>query len=287
MSYVEAYSGKIAGYGRLTLHGLGDAAYDAAVAAYNADHTLWLQQKAAYDQAVAAYAGQSAGQSAEYSIAQGGYQRDLTAWNSESAARTAAVVARSQQQVSNQRLLDNANAAARAAGVVTPAGYPGCVTQAQHNSWQAICNTVNAPVKGLGADPTGPACALALLPVCIPALPAIAPLRPKPVPPAPPPTLIPPAAIRPEPQPPPAPAPSAQPTPTPTGPTPYPSSPSNTPPVLNTGPQPIPSLVPTASPPPTPPSKSGGLISNGLLVVVLAAGGYALYRTFKKPKAAA
>ncbi len=263
MSYARAiaYSGKIAGLGYF--RGLGDAAYDA-------DHALWLQQKAAYDQAVAAFAGQSAGQSSSYAAANAGYQRDLAAWTQESAARVAAVVARQQQQLRNQHAQDNANAAARAAGVVTPPGYPGCVSQSQHNAWQAVCNTVNAPVKGLGADPTGPACALALLPVCPPPLPAIAPLRPKPL-------LTPPAPLRPEPRPPPAPG-----SPTYVA---VPKPAPGTPPVLNTGPQSIPQNVPSASPAPA--SKSGGLLSNGLLVVVLAGTGYALYRTFRKPKAAA
>lgn len=266
MSYAQtnAYSGKIAGLGYGSLRGLGDAAYDA-------DHALWLQQKAAYDKAVAAYAGMSAGQASSYAAANAGYQRDLAAWNAEATAHTAAVVARQQQQLRNQRALDSANAAARAQGVVTPPGYPGCVTQAQHNAWQSVCNTVNTAVKGLGGDPTGSQCALALLPVCPAPLPAIAPLRPKPPPPEPLPTIIPPAALRPEPQP------SSATTPTPS---------SATPPVLNTGPQSIPSNVPSSTSLPPPASKSGGLLSNGLLVVVLAGTGYALYRTFKKPKAA-
>ena len=268
MSYAQtnAYSGKIAGLGYGAFRGLGDAAYDA-------DHALWVQQKAAYDKAMAAYAGMSAGAGASYGIALSNYNRDLTAWNQEATAHTAAVVASQQQKLRNQRVLDNANAAARAAGVVTPAGYPGCVTQAQHNGWQADCSAWSAPVKGLGAAaaPSGPACALALLPVCPSPLPAIAPLRPKPTPPAPPPALTPPAPLRPEPKP-----------PTPAAPH---SSPGK-PPVLNTGPQSIPSNVPSSAPSPAPASKSGGLLSNGLLVVVLAGTGYALYRTFKKPKAA-
>lgn len=243
MSY--AYSGKIAGIGRLG--GLGDAASD-----YAADHAAWLQEKAAFDNAVAAYAAQSAGASAGYAAQQGNYQRDLASWKSEQAAHTAAVLARSKQQLINQKALDAANASARAAGAVIPAGYPGCVAQAQHDNWQQQCLAMSQTVRGLGADPTGSACALALLPVCPPALAALAPLRPQPTPPVQPALGPPPAPLRPEPQPPAA---------TPGG-----------------------ALAPAT---PAAATKSAGMLSNGLILVVVAVGGYALYRTFKKPKAAA
>ena len=268
MSYQLA--GKIAGLGRF--RSLGDT---------TSDHAAWLQEKAAYDKTVAAYAAQSAGQQAGYSMAQAGYLRDLTAWNNEASARSAALVAIQKQQLQNQQAQDRGNAAARAAGVVTPAGYSGCVSQAQHNSWQAACNTVNTTVKGLGADPTGPLCALALLPVCASPIPYPPPLRPKPIPPTPPPALAPPRPLRPEPLPP-ATHPPVVATPA------FAPTPASHPlPVLNTAPQPIPSSLPTPAPTPAAPTKSGGLLSNGLLLVVLGGTGYLLYRTFKKPKAAA
>ena len=270
MSY--AFSGKLAGF-----RGFGDASSAAAVASYNADHAAWLSEKAAYDKAVLAFQGQSAGASSSYAAASAGYNQQLIQWNALATARTAAVVAASKQQVANARLLANANAAARAAGAVTPAGYPGCVSQAQHNAWQSTCDQVRS-IKGLGGDPTGPVCALAMLPVCLPAVTMPAPLPPKPTPPSPPPAIAPPKPLRPEPQPP------AVPAPAPT---------QATPPVLNTGPQSIPSspsdpsLTTAPAPSPKPAAtKSGGLLSNGLLLVVLAGGGYALYRTFKKPKVA-
>jgi hypothetical protein len=240
MSYARAYHGKIAG--------LGD---------YASDHAAWLQEKAGHDNAVAAYAAQSAGAAAGYASQLASYQRDLAAWKAEQAARAAAFVARTQQQLKNQRALDQANAAARAAGAVTPAGYPGCVSQAQHDNWQQTCSAMSQTVRGLGADPTGSACALALLPVCPPALPAIAPLRPQPTPPAQPVLGPPPGDLRPEPMPPAS--------------------------------APVPAITP-GSPGPittTPTKKSAGMLSNGLILVVVAVGGYALYRTFKKPKAAA
>lgn len=276
MSY--AFSGKLAGF-----RGFGDSAsdYAAAVAAYNTDHAAWLNEKSAYDKAVQAFQGMSAGASSSYAAAQAGYNQQLIQWNALATARTAQVVAASKQQVANGKIISAANTAARAAGAVTPAGYPGCVSQAQHNAWQSTCDALRS-VKGLGGDPTGPACALALLPVCLPAVAMPAALPPKPTPPLAPVMPSPPAPLRPEPQPP------AQPAPAPT-----PAPQSSTPPVLNTGPQLIPSSTPTITSTTAPasastpaPTKSGGLLSNGLLLVVLAGGGYALYRTFKKPKAA-
>ncbi len=235
MSY--SFSGKLAGF--------GDAASD-----YAADHAAWLTEQAAYNNAAQAYAAQSAGASSSYAQAQQNYQRDLASWKTEQAAHTAAVLARSKQQLVNQRALDAANTAARAAGAVTPAGYPGCVSQAQHDAWQQQCTMMSQTVRGLGVDPTGSACALALLPVCPPALPAVTPLRPQPTPPVQLSLGPPPAPLRPEPQP-------------PAG------------------------VAPTPGAPTAPATKSAGMLSNGLILVVVAVGGYALYRTFKKPKAAA
>lgn len=294
MSY--AYSGKLAGLGSFRpgygFRGLGtaasDAAYGAAVLAYNQDHALWLQQKAAYDKALAAFQGESAGAAQAYSQATMYYNMDLTAWNKESAAHAQALVQAQQQALVNQKMKDAGNAAARAKGVVLPATYGGCVTQGQHNAWQADCNTVNAPVKGLGQDPTGPSCALALLPVCPPAIPLVPALRPKPTPPPPQLVFQPPAPLRPEPKPPLAPPPTpvvvAMPSPSPLPPpasiSPVPNQPTSIGPAPQASPVPTPTTI-------SPTTKSAGLLSNGLLLVVIAGGSYALYRTFKKPKAKA
>ena len=215
-------------------------------------------------------------------------------WTAKSLALHVQAVVQRQEQLLRIRVTqDRANAAAVAAGVTIPAGYASCVSQTQHNSWQYECNSQNAAnatwasatVKGLGGSttPTGPFCALALLPVCA-SLSPLAPLRPKPVPPTPPPPVAPvtpapapvPVAPRPAPQPvvvTRAPAPATKPTP----------------PVLNTAPQQIPpSAALSPAPPATvaPSTKSAGLVRNGLLLLVIAGGSYALYRTFKKPKAA-
>lgn len=250
MSY--SVSGKIAGF--------GDAASDAAMAAYQTQLAAWQQQKAAYDQAYAAFAAASAGQQASYSQAQSAYQRDLTAWQQESSARALAVTQQQQIVRANKVAQDLANKAAQAAGVVLPPGYGGCVTAAQHAAWASVCNAVSTTVKGLGQDPTGPSCALALLPMCVTAPPLPAPLRPQPVPPKPP------AALTPPTPPPPAPTPPASTVTTPGG-----------------------ALVPTTPSTVTAPTptKSGGALRNGLILIALGGAGYAIYRTLKKPRAAA
>lgn len=251
MSY--AMNGKIAGYGRLPapfnrgLRGLGDAQYDAAYAAYKAD---------------------------------------LAAWNAEAALRVQAVTAQQKQILAIAVYQSRANAAARAAGAVIPAGYSGCVSQTQHNAWQYECNAQNAQnaawasatVKGLGGSttPSGPYCALSLLPVCASPPAPIPPLRPKPLPPI---ASAPSAPAAPKPVI--VTAPAASPVLTPA------HAPAAAPPVLNTAPQQIASNSPVVATvtPPTP--QSAGLVRNGLLLIVLGGASYALYRTFKKPKAAA
>jgi hypothetical protein len=272
MSY--AYAGKIAGLGAL---GLGD---------YASDHAAWLQEKAAYTLAVQAFQGATIGQASNYAAAVAGYNRDLAAYNQALAAYAAASQAALRQQLANIKAYAAQNAQAKAAGAVIPAGYPGCVTQAQHDAWQNSCTAsnsawANTSVRGLGAVPTGPACALALLPVCqqMPPLPSV---PPKPTPPAQPAPLTPPAPLRPEPQPP---ATVTAPRPVLTS---SPSAPAPAVPFQNSplGPDPNASLTPASTPTPPPASKSAGLIKNGLILVVLAGGGYALYRTFRKKKAA-
>jgi hypothetical protein len=253
MSYV--LSGKLAG--------MGDASgvYASLMVAYQNDHEAWLKEKAAYDRAVQGYAAQSAGASSSYAAA-------MAAYNAQNAARAAALVAVNQQNAAKAK----ANSAAVAQGVVLPAGYPGCISQAQHNAWQADCARLSATVKGLGADPAGSPCALALLAVCPPPISVPPSLGPPPVKPA----MPPPPPLRPEPRPP-TPPPASVP-PQSTGPfsvpTPAPSIPTA-------------SSIPQASTPATVPAstKSAGLVKNGLILVVIAGGSYALYRTFKKPKA--
>jgi len=245
MSY--EFSGKLAG--------MGDASgvYASAMVAYQNDHDAWLKEKAAYDRAIQGYAAQSAGASSSYAAA-------MAAYTAQNAARSAALVAINQQNAAKAK----ANSAAVAQGAVLPAGYPGCVSQAQHNAWQADCARISATVKGLGADPSGSPCALALLPVCPPPIalpPSLGPPPARPAMPLPP-------TLRPEPRPP-APPPASA--------TPQSTGPFSVPPPA--------SSIPTSSSVPQVSTKSAGLVKNGLILVVIAGGGYALYRTFKKPKA--
>lgn len=284
-----AMSGKIAGLGYIPagysgMRGLRGFGYIPAgysgLGDYASDHAAWMQEESAYAQAYQNWQSQLPAISQQNANNQAAYAADLARWNAEQAAYNAAYNGYLNQSRTNAMAygISQNSVLAQYPSIVIPAGYPGCVTQAQHNAWQQTCDAIQS-VKGLGAVPTGPECGLALLPVCQPPLPAPPPLRPKPTPPpqitAPPP----PAPIRPEPQPP-----ASVPTPTPTptlvpAPTPTPGTPSVTQnPYSSTVP-----LTPTATQAPT---KSAGLLSNGLLLIVLAGGSYALYRTLRKPKAA-
>lgn len=259
-----------AGYG---LRGLGDAMID-----YQTDHARWLIEQAAYSSALANYNATVQQLKTAYALAVSHYGLDLARWKTEASAYNTALT-NYQNAGRAQQMGYAANQAALAQqGIVIPAGYPGCVTQAQHDAWVSTCNQLNS-VKGLGALPTGPECLLAQLSVCGPGAAPPPALRAQPLPPAAPTYPAPPPGLRPEPQPPPAPTSSTVPLPAPT---PASSTLPNPPSVITPTYQ---STVPLPAPAPAS-TKSAGLFSNGLLLVVLAGGGYALYRTFKKPKAA-
>lgn len=309
MSY--AVSGKIAGLGMTAgyygqgrgprpgspylysgIRGLGDASYDAALAAYNSDHAAWVQEQAAYNRALQAFAGQSAAQNAAYASAVAGYNAAYANWQAQQAAYTQALALAEGAARGIVMGYASATTAAQKAypALLIPSDYSGCVTQAQHDAWVNACASSN--VKGIGSTPTGPACALAMLAVCqaMPALPASPP--PAPVPPSSPASLAAPAPLRPEPQPPALPAPSPlTPMTTTMSTTPAAIPPSTTPttPSVTQDPYaPVPVLPADFDPvivvgTPT----SAGILSNGLLLVVLAAGGYAVYCTLKKPRARA
>lgn len=281
-----ALSGKIArlgyipaGYSGLRGFGYIPAGYS-GLGDYASDHAAWLQEQAAYSAAYQNWQNQVAMAAQQNANNQAAYTADLARWNAEQAAYNAALSSyNNQSRMSSMAYGMSLNSTlAQYPSIVIPPGFSGCVTQAQHNAWQQTCSALQS-VKGLGAAvPTGPECGLALLPVCLPPVPAPAPLRPKPTPPSSITVSPAPPSIRPEPQPPP---PAVVPTPTPLSiPTPQPSTPSVTQnPYSSTVP-----LTPATTPAPT---KSAGLLSNGLLLIVLAGSSYALYRTLKKPKAAA
>lgn len=260
------------GLGRSSLRsmrGLGDAAYDAALTAYAADHAAWVQEQAAYQQALSQWNAAQATVTQNNAALQAQYQAALAQYNAALSAYNAAYNAYSNQTRTNAMTygISQNGVLAQYPSIVIPAGYPGCVSQAQHNAWQSTCTQLLA-VKGLGAPvPTGPECGLALLPVCAPAIPAPASIGPKPNPPSLYAMPTAPPALRPEPQPPIAPPPSA----------------------LGPPPQMLPGPTPdfTPSPTGTPTTSSAGILSNGLILVVLAGGSYLLYRSLKKPKKAA
>lgn len=282
MSY--AMAGKIVGYRRNAFAGLGDAAYDAALQAYNVDHAQWAIDKQNFDQATAAWQAQLNQQNAVYNAAFQAYMADSAKWRTEQATYTAQLNAYQHppMQAAPTYGFQQQAALTQYPSIVIPAGYAGCVTQAQHDAWAATCAQQQS-VKGLGAVPTGPACGLALLPVCVPPPPARvppAPLRAQPQAPMQPSPPMGPAPLRPEPQPPAPPA-AVPPPPVAQQPVPPPSviTPSYTADSL----VPVPAST-TPAPSTTPKPAGAGLISNGLIILVLAGGSYALYRTFKKPK---
>jgi hypothetical protein len=282
-------SGKLTGLGYIPagysgFRGLGDAAYDSALLAYQAAHATWQGQMTAYQNAYATWSASNATQQQNYQNALTAYQADLAQWNNEVAAYNAAHAAYLNQAQTNQANYAAAqqNATSQYPGIVFPAGYPHCVTQTESLSWQQQCAALQS-VRGLGAlsapkliVPTGPACGLALLPVCAPVIAAPKAVRPQPQPPAPVAVRNGPVPPGPEPQPPAPPAALGPPPQAPT--TPGPSVTQN--PYSDTTPllAPSPTAIPAAT------TATGGLLSNGLLLVVLAGGGYLVYRSMKKPK---
>lgn len=261
---------------------LGDALSD-----YQADHAAWATEKAAYDQMLANWQATKTQLQNAYNTAMNNFNADHARWAGEVVAYQAAQKAYQSKlnMLSMTYGMSQSSVTSKFPNIAFPAGYPGCVTQAQKDAWQRTCDQLTS-VKGfgLGALPTGPECGLALLPVCQSVTPP-APPRAEPMPPAPPQPPAAPPPLRPEPMPPaPVPTPVSVTLPTPPAPTPQNPS-SNTP--LTPSYQPTPTVdssIPTST---ASASKSGGLLSNGLLLIVLAGGGYALYRTFKKPKATA
>ncbi len=251
----------------IALRGLGAApSYEQAYAQYQQAHDAWLGQVNLYRSASASWAAGEAQKSRTYADAQAAYQT----------AHAAEILDQTRWEILKKVLIGQ--------GATIPSDFPGCVTQAQHDAWQKTCDQMSS-VKGLGlgALPTGNPCQLAAaIPVC----------KPRAVPPVPPVASPAPLPPGPEPQPPvkPAPAPVTGP------PSSIPASPgpSMMPPSGGggdgsgggggTGPSMGPSTPLT--PAPLAPKKAGGLLSSGLILVVIAGGSYALYRTFKKPRAA-
>ncbi len=277
MAYV--YQNGSLGGARARAFGLGSApSYEQSYASYLQAHDAWLGAVNVYRSASAAWAAGEAQKSKIYAAEQAAYKAAVAA------------AALDQQRWASQK------AALISQGVTFPSGFPGCVSQAQRDAWQATCNQLSS-VKGLGllssslqtaavkassSSPSGSPCLLATIPTC-----KLVPLPPRPPVPAPAPT--PPG---PEPQPPVKPATPPPPVqvliPTPTPQTSIPTSIPQTPNTPSGGGGDgsfTPSTPTTSSTVPAAKPKSGGLLSSGLILIVIAGGGYALYRTFKKPRA--
>ncbi len=295
----------MAGCGSCALRGLGDAAYDAAfaeyqikkaqydkdLAAYNAamtayntayskyakTHKTWAAEKKANDALHKLYAEKVAKIDKEFAAASIAAGAAIVQWQNKQDAYVAALqkwtAARQAERAANAAATQKA---AKAYGLDVPANFGNCLSPTDHEKFANMCRI--AAVKGLGAVWANQqaACGMAEIPVCKtpppePKSPGVKPKMPvKPAYPTKPP------AMWAEPKPPVKPAlikPSGPPTPPPTPPS-----------------------VPTPPPSPETPVvvpadeaaelKQKNLVMVGLIAVVAIGGGFALYRTFKKPKAA-
>ncbi len=268
------------------MRGLGDYAADLKqyrldTLAYNRNMKVWNAAKAKYDTDSASYGNTIASIAASYATAQGEYQRDLAAWNTEYDTYAAALAAwkATCKQIVNDNAV-RASGIAHSYGLTLPqsfadAGY--CLSQAQKDAYAKNCVTVKGLgyLRGLGSS--DPDCGWKAMPLC--SFPAPPTIRAKPSAPSAPkypakPTL------------------PAQPV-APVAPTqPAATVPNNggyattKTPHMPTGPAPSatpdPSIVPVDDP-----NNNAGMMRNGLLLVALGVGGFLVYRTLKKPKAAA
>jgi hypothetical protein len=265
------------------LRGLGSYATD--VAAYERDHAAWLQEKANYERAMAAFVASIGAQTQAYQQALATYNAAKSAWDRDAAAYNGALLSYN-AQVSAQRAanIQKANEIAKAHGITLQQwvyDQGGCLTPAQQANYRAHCQSV----RGLGAGELFTAstnCAYAKLPICnFPTRPT---LRSPPSPPVKPSGTTTPPSLRPEPKPPVAP-PTMTTVPRP-GATPIPVS--TTPPKWPTAaPDPGSSTTPLTPTEEAEDLKNKNLVMSGLLIVALVGGSYLIYRTVKKPKAAA
>jgi hypothetical protein len=296
----------MAGCGSCALRGLGDAAYDAAFAEYQAKkaqydkelaaynttmsaynaayakyeklHKTWEIEKKVHDKLVASYNEKVAKIDKEFAAASIAAASAIVQWQNKQDAYVAAL----QKWSAARQAERTANAAAtakivKAYNLSPPSNFGNCLSQADHDKYKLMC--ANASVKGLAGywGDWQAACGMAELPICKtpppePKSPGVKPKMPvKPAYPTKPPAMW------------------AEPKP--------PVKPAITKPIGPPTPPPTPPSVPT--PPPTPETpvvvpadeaaelKQKNLVMVGLLAVVAIGGGYAVYRTFKKPKAAA
>lgn len=251
--------------------GLGDyaadlATYNKAFTAWKVDHLKWLLDKSLYTTKLAKYNQTVKDIETEYSMNMAAYNAALSDYYTVFAGVKRGYTDRS-------RTVDQAYS------LQLPKSYYdglACLTQAEHDAYARNCQTV----KGLGRWGLGsndPDCGYAKLPICA------YPTKPEPPTRGTYPTK---PTLRAEPQAPTAPA--AAPVVTTT-----PSTPTYTPPSSSSGGgggggggAPVPSPTPDTPVLVAPPQKQANVIMNGLIIVAVLGGGYLVYRTLKKPKAA-
>lgn len=274
----------LAGLGHV---GLGDyaadlAAYQKALYAYRLDKLKWNREKLIYESAKSSAVAQGSAQAASYGIAMDGYTRDKAAWDKEYTAYLAAMDTYNTQYAGiKQANTARALTISKSYGLSLPQSFfdgGACLSQSQHDAYARTCVTVKG-LLGTGLGSQDPDCGYKALPVCnYPTRPTV---RAKPSPPAAP-TYPKTPTLRAEPVAPTAPtAPAVVPRTTPTL-TPVvrnPPTPTSTPVIVTT---PEPTSVPDA----VEPVHQANMVRNGLLLVAVLGGGYLVYRTLKKPKAA-
>ncbi len=263
------------------LRGLGDyasdlTAYKVAYAAYQKDYAAWVAEKKQYDADLAAWGHSVAVAQAKYKVKLAAYKKDLAAWNIEYGAYQIALNAWDVVFAGYKR--DNTSRSltiAAAYGLSLPQSYydtGACLPQSSHDSYASRCVTVKGLGRYGGLGSLDADCGMSKLPVCqfgpMPTL-RSQPVEPKaPVVPAKP-------TLRAQPVEPTAPA------------TPPPSATVPSGGGGQAAPGPAPDGSGTPGPSLAPSNQSGGMIRNGLLLVAVLGGGYLVYRTIKKPKAAA
>lgn len=262
------------------LSGLGDyasdyAAYKKAWADYEAANKKWLADKKKFDADLTTYLRKISDIDKAYVESYAYYLRDKKAWDGEKATYDVAMNNWG-RNFSAQKKINTAAAqtVAQSYGLKLPQSFydnGACISAADQAYYKSHCTVV----KGLGSY--GSDCGMRLLPVCN--------FGDKPT-------------LRAQPQPPAKPKYPTKPTlrAQPTAPTILePTKPVVTTPVLipiTTTPSPSvpgPSLPQPTAPEETPTaedSKQANLVRNGLLLVAVLGGGYLVYRTLKKPKAA-
>lgn len=217
---------------------------------YASELAAYQNAQAAYLVRLQAYKEKCAAIDKDYGERRRSYNIQMASYNSQ-------VAAIRESNVAKARAVD------KAFGLSLPQSFyngDACITAAQRDAYARSCQSNT--VKGLGAVDSS--CGMRQLPVCSFPVPPVAPVKPP----------YPAAPVEPK-------APAAPVTP--------PSGGSgngggtSAPPSTST-----PVTVPTSTPPAvtSDDSKGAGMVRNGIIVAVVLGGGYLVYRTIKKPKAA-